>query len=286
MYEFETPGSVSLEMRLQSGRVVITAADEARTRVELTSVGRRGRDPSEDIDVTTDDHGERHVIRVEQKDRLRWGPIQITRGAGIEIRVTCPPGTNLDLAGASTSLRASGELGEVSVRTASGDVRLDDVRKRLQAKTTSGDVTVATISDEASVVTVSGDIGVERVEGALTARAVSGDVTIGSLRGPVYLSTTSGDVDVRSLAGGEVRAQTLSGDVRVGVARGTRVWIDATSVSGDLGSELGLDDQSPPESASPVVPLQVKTVSGDVAIVRAAEPVSAQLSRSRQIVNG
>jgi len=275
MYEFETPGSVSLEIKLQSGRVVITTGDEARTSVELASVGRRARDPSEDIVVTTDDHGDRHVIRVEQKDRLRWGPIQIARGGGIEVRVTCPSGTNLDLAGGSTELRASGEFGEVGVRSVSGDVRLGDVRRRLQVKTASGDVAVGTISGEASTVTVSGDIAVARVEGALTGRAVSGNVSIDSLRAPLHLSTTSGDIAVRSVEGGEVRAQTVSGDVRVGVARGTRVWIDATSVSGDLGSELGLEGDESPEGTTPVVPLHVKTVSGDVAIVRAAETVSA-----------
>ena len=62
-----------------------------------------------------------------------------------------------------------------------------------------------------------------------------------------------------------------SGDVRVGIARGTRVWVDAASVAGDLGSELGLEGEGAadePEGA--VVPLHVKTVSGDVAVVRAA----------------
>jgi len=71
-----------------------------------------------------------------------------------------------------------------------------------------------------------------------------------------------------------VRAQTVSGDVRIGVGRGTRVWIDAASVSGDLRSDLGLGDEQPAsDEGRPVVPLYVKTVSGDVSIVRATERV-------------
>ena len=72
----------------------------------------------------------------------------------------------------------------------------------------------------------------------------------------------------------------MSGDARIGVARGTRVWIDAVSVSGDLESELGLADQAPAagsaeqEPGGAVVPLHVKTVSGDVNIVRAAEALA------------
>ena len=275
---FETPGSVSLQIKLPSGRVVVTTADEPRTSVELIPIGRRGPDAVDDVSVTADEHHGRHIIRIEQKDRIRWGPIQITWGGDIETRITCPPGADLELSGGSTDLRVDGTLGEVSVRTASGDVRLETVQSKLQVKTASGDISIARFESEASLMTVSGDLAVGRAEGSLIARAVSGDVTIGSLGGSLALSTTSGDIDVRSVEAGEVRVQTVSGDVRVGVGRGTRVWIDAASVSGDLGSELGLEDREPDQeelgSGGPVVPLHLKTVSGDVSIVRASDAVS------------
>jgi len=277
---FETPGSVSLQIKLPSGRVVVTTADEPRTSVELMPLGRRGSDAIEDVSVTADEHHGRHIIRIEQKDDIRWGPIRITwRDPDVETRITCPSGSDLELSGGSTDLRVDGDLGEVTVRTASGDARLETVHGKLQIKTASGDISVATFESEASLMTVSGDLAVGRADGPLVARAVSGDVTIGSLRGSLGLSTTSGDIDVRSVEAGEVRIQTASGDVRVGVGRGTRVWIDAASVSGDLGSELGLDDQEPggeePGVGGPVVPLHLKTVSGDVSIVRASEAYSA-----------
>jgi hypothetical protein len=277
---FETPGSVSLQVKLSSGRVVVTTADEPRTSVELIPLGRRGPDAIEDVSVTEDEHHGRHTIRIEQKDRIRWGPIQITWGGDIETRITCPPGSDLDLSGGSTDLRVDGDLGEVTVRTASGDARLETVRGKLQIKTASGDISIATTASEASLTTVSGDLAVARADGSLTVRAVSGDVTIGSLRGSLGLSTTSGDIDVRSVEAGEVRIQTVSGDVRVGVGRGTRVWIDAGTISGDLESELGVDDAEPdagdPDGAGGlVVPLHLKTVSGDVSIVRASEAYSA-----------
>jgi len=276
---FETPGSVSLQIKLPSGRVVVTTADEPRTSVELVGLGRRGPDAIDDVSVTADEHHGRHTVRIEQKDRIRWGPIQIAWGGDIETRVTCPPGSDLELSGGSTDLRVQGDLGEVSVRTASGDARLEAVRGKLQIKTASGDISVATVESEASLATVSGDLAVGRAEGPITARAVSGDVTIGSLRASLGLSTTSGDIDVRSVEAGEVRIQTVSGDVRVGVGRGTRVWIDAGTISGDLDSQLGVDDEKPsavePGTEADVVPLHLKTVSGDVSIVRASEAYSA-----------
>lgn len=274
MHVFETPGSVSLQVKLPSGRVLVTTADEPRTTVEVVAVGRRGQDAVDEIEVTLDERLGRYVVKVEQKDRFRWGPIQITWGGDFECRIVCPPGTDLDFAGGSTALHSEGELGEVSVRTASGDIRLESARGELQVKTASGDISVDAIASRASLVTVSGDLGVERVDASLTARAVSGDVTIGGISGLLALSTTSGDVDLKSVAGGDVRVQTVSGDVRVGIAPGTRTWIDAASVSGRLESELGLDQEPAVETDDAVVPLHVKTVNGDVSIVRAAAAYS------------
>jgi hypothetical protein len=275
MQVFETPGSVSLQIKLPSGRVLVATADEPRTTVEVVAAGRRGQDAVDEIDVTMEERLGRYVVKVEQKDRFRWGPIQITWGGDFECRITCPPGTDLDLAGGSTDLRADGELGEVSVRTASGDMRLETAHREVQVKTASGDIAIGTLAAQASLVTVSGDLGVESVEAPLTAREVSGDVTIGRASGGLAISTTSGDVDVKAVSGGDVRVQTVSGDVRVGIARGTRTWIDAASVSGRLESELGLEDQEPAtEEGGPVLPLHVKTVSGDVSIVRAAAAYS------------
>jgi DUF4097 and DUF4098 domain-containing protein YvlB len=192
----------------------------------------------------------------------------------VEVRVACPPGTDLELSGAKTEVRAAGELGEVAIRTVSGDVHVESARSGLEVKTASGDISVAGVDDEATLVTVSGDIEVRRVAGVLNGRAVSGDVEVGSLEGALTLSTTSGDVSVKAVRAGDVRVQTVSGDVRLGIARGTRVWIDAASVSGDLRSELGIEDEEPASGEDrPVVPLRVKTVSGDVSVVRASERV-------------
>lgn len=261
MHTFETPGSVSLQIQLPSGRVTVTTADEPRTSVELVSSGRRGPDAFDDVIVRADERHGGHVITVEQKDRFRWGPIQITWGSDLEVRITCPHGSDLELSGGSTTLQVDGELGEVSAKSASGDLRLQNVRKKLEVKTASGDVSIGTIEAGGNVITVSGDLDIGRVQAPLNARSVSGDVRIGAIEA------------------GELHLQTVSGDARIGVARGTRVWIDAVSVSGDLGSELRLADQVPAaesdaEQEGEVVPLHVKTVSGDVAIVRAAEALA------------
>jgi hypothetical protein len=59
------------------------------------------------------------------------------------------------------------------------------------------------------------------------------------------------------------------------------VWVDATSVSGTLESELGLEGgEHGSEDSEDVVPVHVKTVSGDVSIVRAAAVSSMPTRRT------
>ena len=274
MEVFDTPGDVSVEVNVPSGRVTIGTTDEPRTQVDVVPIGRTGQDAVEQVRVSHDDRGDRHVITIEQRNRIEWGPLQISWGGDIEVRVSCPEGTALELNGASTDFKAEGSYGRVSARTASGDIRLGEVEGKLEVKTASGDVNVDRVqADAATINTVSGDVEIDEVQADLALRTISGDVTVGVIRGPITLSTTSGDARLRSLEAGDLRLQTVSGDARIGIASGTRIWIDASSVSGDMSSELEMGSDAPEgegEESGELVPVHVKTVSGDVAIVRAA----------------
>jgi hypothetical protein len=273
MEVFETPGEVSVQVRIPSGRVVVGTTEAPVTEVEVVPMGRRGEDALEQIKVEHHERGGRHVVTVEQRNRIEWGPIQISWGGDVEVRVNCPIGSELELNGASTHFRAEGQYGRVSARTASGDIRLGDVQGKLELKTASGDVKLERVeTDNALLQTVSGDVEIGHVEADVALRTISGDVEIGVVRGPLAISTTSGDVVLRALEAGELRVQSVSGDSRIGIGHGTRIWIDASSVSGDMNSDLDMGPEvaeAEAESPSEVVPVYVKTVSGDVQIVRA-----------------
>jgi DUF4097 and DUF4098 domain-containing protein YvlB len=90
------------------------------------------------------------------------------------------------------------------------------------------------------------------------------------VRGGATAQSVSGDIQILSVRSGDVRVQTVSGDVSVALAQGVGVWIDAGSVSGDITSKLELEDAPADEQAGASLELRVKTVSGDVDISRAA----------------
>ena len=91
--------------------------------------------------------------------------------------------------------------------------------------------------------TASGDVQIDSAGGGGTIRSASGDVQIGEAAQRVTVQTASGDLHVGSIAEGEVDAKSASGDVRVGIRQGSRLHVDARSLSGDTTSEVELGER-------------------------------------------
>ena len=158
----------------------------------------------------------RHVVRIEQKEQFPVGPDPDQRGAGTSSAASSAPSERIWISPVDRpTFRQRGSSGRSGARGL-GDVQLDSALGELQVKTASGDISVGAVGADSSLVTVSGDLGVDRLDASLTARSVSGDVTIGAIVGELGLSTTSGDVDLKSVLSGDIRVQTVSGDVRLG----------------------------------------------------------------------
>jgi DUF4097 and DUF4098 domain-containing protein YvlB len=116
--------------------------------------------------------------------------------------------------------------------------------------------------------TASGDIEVGLAAGPLTANLVSGDARVLEARDTLSVNTVSGDQQIDASGGAPVRLQSVSGDVKIDVRPGLRLWIDAASVSGTVSSQLEASDVVP-DGAEPVGELRIRTVSGDIGIGRA-----------------
>jgi hypothetical protein len=84
----------------------------------------------------------------------------------------------------------------------------------------------------------------------------------------VTANTVSGDQHHDAVVQGRVAAHSVSGDVVIGVRRGSRAWLDCTTVSGETSSELELTPDAP-DGDGPLVEIRAKTVSGDIRITRA-----------------
>jgi DUF4097 and DUF4098 domain-containing protein YvlB len=217
-----------------AGRIEIETGPRPDTVVEI-----EGRDVEE---FGVEQRG-REIV-VERRKRFARG------GGSYDVRILAPEGADAELALASADVRGTGRFGEVRVRNASGDVQLGSVRGRLDVSTASGDVVV------------------QAATGGGAIRTASGDVVVREAGERLGVMTASGDLVIAAISDGALDLKSASGDMRIGIAPGSRFHVDARSLSGETSSDLevlGVETTT----EGPLVELKATSMSGDIRIVRA-----------------
>jgi len=272
VHAFDTPGKTRLRVKNASGLISVDPSETGRTTVELEAL-RDDDATREAIErATVELNGNEVLVEIGVGGKgFGVGPAWISFGRTpqVGVRIRCPEGADLDCMTASADVAAQGRLGEVEVKTASGDVAVEHVAG-LRLQSASGDVRAKTVDGEARIQTVSGDVRLGTVAGPVSATLVSGDFAIDDAGTDLSAKTVSGDQRIGAVREGQIKLQSVSGDVRIGVRRGTRVHLDVNSTSGDVSSELDVKDSPSDAPSGSEARLQAKTVSGDVEITRAA----------------
>jgi DUF4097 and DUF4098 domain-containing protein YvlB len=269
MPSWEYPGSEPIEMyiSLAAGSIAISAEPADRTTVRL--------EPSR-----PDRHGDDLIsqIRVEFSDgRLEiTGPKQfgLRRSGSVDLTVKAPARSSCTVRSGSSDVSCLGELAALDGKTGSGDFTVALVSGPVQLDTASGDVWLEEVTGDARLNAASGDIKLLRAGGAVSASSASGDITIGSAAGSVTAKTASGDVQIDRIATGQSDLTSMSGDITVAVAPSTGVYLDLSTVSGRVRSDLDESD----DAGDTALTLKCRTVSGDVEVVRAAPVPGAMTS--------
>jgi DUF4097 and DUF4098 domain-containing protein YvlB len=89
---------------------------------------------------------------------------------------------------------------------------------------------------------VSGDVDVSGVGGEVRISAVSGDINATGLRGRTEISSVSGNVKVTfSQTPPRTKLHSVSGDVVALLPTNASVEVSASTVSGDISNEFGID---------------------------------------------
>jgi hypothetical protein len=232
------------------------------------------------VDVRTGTTG-RVVVSIDADDVDGWEVAQLGDSVSIQSRtrrgwrvrsarvlVEVPPGSDVEVTVASADVALAGHLGAVRVRTASGDVRVDEVA-RLDVNSASGDTRVGSVSSDATCSSASGDVDLGDVVGRLVVSTASGDVRISSAADDVQIGSASGDVRVDRYDGANIAVKSISGDVTVGLPAGIRVEPDISTLSG----RTTLPSSASPSASGSVgdrrlVRVRLRTVSGNITVGR------------------
>jgi DUF4097 and DUF4098 domain-containing protein YvlB len=268
MTNWEFPCAEPAKIRVTpwpSGSVAISGADTDVITVRVVPTRRGGEEMLEQVSV-----------RFEDGMLVVSGPrTSFVRRNDLELTIKAPARSDCDVHTASADVSCVGELGVVSVNTASGDVTVASADGEVTLKSASGDVFVDRAGGDARIDTTSGDVKIAHVRGDLEVKAVSGDVTAGEVGGSLTVNTVSGDVDIKDVSSGRASIEAMSGDINVAVARGIGVYLDLSTMSGDVRNDLDEDDGGDgPTGQSAELDLRCRTISGDIRIRKgSARPV-------------
>ena len=197
-HRFHTPDPVELEVHVPVGDIQVETVDGDESFVSVTG--------NEKLVEQTRVELEGRKLIVSLKGKKPFG-ITISIGdfsfgtGGLHVTVRVPHSSTAALATAAADMKLRGRYGSLETKSASGDL------------TVTGE-----IEADATINSVSGDVRVGPVGGELRVTTISGDVLVASVGGSIESKTVSGDVRFDSVREGTLTAQSVSGDIELGVA--------------------------------------------------------------------
>ncbi len=184
----------------------------------------------------------------------------------VDLQIRLPAGVHASIDNRMGRMHAMQVQGDLTLKTASGDIDARGITGSLGSHSGSGDLKVTGIQGAVELHTGSGDVKLDDVQGDVDVETGSGDIDGGKLHGAkLKLETGSGDIKLDDLAG-DLHASSGSGDINL---RDLRSVADArvSSGSGDIRVEGDL---------SGLKRFDVSSGSGDVTL-RTAQPPAVQL---------
>jgi DUF4097 and DUF4098 domain-containing protein YvlB len=127
----------------------------------------------------------------------------------------------------------------VAVKAVSTDIEVRDVLGGMQLRSIIGDIILENGQERMSIKTVSGSIETTNTSGTVQANSASGDIGVRDHQGDLVIETLSGDIDIEARLVGHLRGASISGDVMIEAEFSQNVSAELTTVSGDIGVNIG-----------------------------------------------
>jgi DUF4097 and DUF4098 domain-containing protein YvlB len=280
---FATPEPIEVAFDLGAGNVRIIATDRTDTVVE----------------VRPSDAGKSADIRGAEQAAIEFmgGRLRVTTGKGlrylgfgptesVEVTIGLPAGSSIEGRTAYGRIVVEGRVGRLAVKTGGGDIQVDeagpidvhtgaggvDVNRaigRASIDTGTGTVRIRDLVGSASIKNSNGNTIIGEAVGPVAVRAAYGYITIDRAHDDLELKTAYGNVRVDELIRGSARLESSYGELEVGVPDGTAVWLDVTSVHGNVRSSL--TTLAGPDGTGETAEIRARTSYGDVVIRRVNE---------------
>jgi hypothetical protein len=255
-------------------------ADERLRQVDeklrgLDRIFQAGDADGEEEDLDEDGEG-RHQVKV---DNIPAGLVKAVdcqaRSADIELFLS-DAGLSVYADGdEKPGVRVTaGDSGILEIRTAGGSREPDSLRigvpisvDSISLKTASGDIAVEDAAGNLELQTASGDIEVRRCSGDVRARSSSGDIDLAECAASIEAESASGDIRLTAEQDCDAIAlSSVSGDLELRYPEDFDASIRWRTLSGDLDSDLEAADARLAVLGAGLIPIKLSTTSGDIQI--------------------
>jgi DUF4097 and DUF4098 domain-containing protein YvlB len=263
MPEFDYSTPVTVALRMPNGTADIHAEDRTSVLAEVVPLdgSSASRHAAEQTLITLD--GDTLVVRAPESGNWR-------RSGRLAVTIRVPLDSSIAARLPAVHLRATGRFAQAQVTAASGEAVIDDVTGDATLEAASGELTIRRVGGALRIRSASGDLSIGDVTGDVTAETASGRLGIRRADASVRAHSASGAIEIGAVRQGETGVRSISGNVQVGVAAGTGVWLDVSTVSGSASNELAMGADAPAAGTAATLQLRIRTVSGDIHIHRAA----------------
>ncbi len=278
---FPTPEPISVSLEFGIGSLRLVATECTETVVEVRPSDPTSEGDSNAARLTRVEYASGSLVVKGSKNWRQWTPWGGNESIDVEIQL--PEGSRLNADVTMASVRVTGRLGDLDVKTGMGDVRIDEAGSA-KIRTGFGEVTVGRVRGDADVKTGSGRIDIGAVGGSATVKNSNGDTHLGEVDGPaqfhnangtiqvdsarshVTAKTAVGDVRLGRLSQGATEAKTACGQIDVGVLDGVSAWLDLSTTFGRVNNEL--EDTGRPPVAAQTIEIRAHTAVGDINVRR------------------
>lgn len=261
---YPVDGPATAQVRLPTGNCIVTAGKEQQATVSVRpATPGRAADEKAAAETKVELAGTKLTVTVPEGRTMRlWG----MQTGNVILTIGLPSESTLTFDTGSGNLEVTGTLGALDAIVGSGSLKADEITGELAVENSSGKVQLARIGARADIKLSSGSLRIDEATGPLHCEIASGKTTIGVLRGNAQITASSGKIEIGKAGPGDVRAQTASGAISVGVTAGIGVEAELSSSTGKIRGDLAQGASAGEGGA--VLRLSAMTASGSIEVNR------------------
>ncbi|MFZ1731720.1 MAG: DUF4097 family beta strand repeat-containing protein [Bacteroidota bacterium] len=273
---FQTKANPTVEVESKFGEVHISAGSGNTVDVAVKVTARERSESAakklaEAARVEIKGSGDRVTVRVALPEKMKGDE---DRGIEIDVRVTLPSASVLDLRSKFGAVTVTGVKGSVKVGTDFGEVKIKECAN-LDLTSSFGEIALGGITGTMSIESKMGEIKAWGVPGGRI-KSSYGEIEVTRPSGPIDINSSMGEITVKGCRGGTISSSY--GEVTLVMDKSFSGRIEAETSFGDIDSDFDLQTKEKKKSYGPTPTkmygtvgsgsdkLAVKSSFGDISI--------------------